>query len=145
MNYKQLSIEDVELIELPPILNELNNLENMIYGFLRVHHLGKDNAIKADPLAKRFNLTERELRTAIANINENCENVIESSAVGYWAWDGTSSDRSNMLFNRLIGSVKRAIKNEKQLLMAYQELNQIKEQMGLWLFNNWSALKSLKR
>lgn len=123
-----------DFLELGPKVDEgriKDELALTIYQYLRTNHLGKDNAINGQDLAYKFGINDRALRKIISYINRVVENVVvQSGNVGYWAWDGTQADKSNMNFNRTINQLKEHINSEVRFNQAAAILFQIQKENG---------------
>lgn len=128
-NYQQLSIEDyLEFINKgidDSLIKEPLAVD--IYKHLKRYHKGRINAVKGNELADFFGIEQRTLRRIIKHINSLYDYaVIESSSEGYWCWDGTEEDRSNMNFVRTKNQVMNHVQNEVQ----YNQIMSILFQLG---------------
>lgn len=93
--------------------------EPIVYELYREmkNHVGKENAVSAQALSRRFNISERELREHISTIRKSTElrAIIGSSNKGYYLCRAEEFERANARLERQAFSLlKVAYANKKK-------------------------------
>lgn len=95
----------------------MHGTAEMIYNELN-RHIGRENAIRADELAEKFGMGERQLRDNIREIRRDAdaESVVASCNQGYYICTREELAKANeRLYRQALSLMKTVRANEKKI------------------------------
>ena len=109
----------------------MTSTAEMIYDELK-EHVGRENAIRAEELAEKFGMGERQLRDHIREIRRDAEaeSVVASCNQGYYICTREELAKANeRLYSQAFSLLKTANANEKKVGRSGQMKMRLDEMM----------------